>query len=338
MDRPDVSVIVVNFNGRRWIEGCLGALARQAEVRPEVVFVDNASTDGSADLVARNFPSVGLVAQEHNLGFAGGNNAGARAAQGRYLAFLNNDTEADERWLVSLRDALKANPDAGLATSRIVYLHDPSIVDSAGDSYTRAGGAFKRGHGQRAVAFGKPEDVFGACGAAFMIRRELFERLGGFDEDFFLVYEDVDLSYRAQLLGSRCLYVPSAVVRHAGSATLGTVSRSSVYFGQRNLEWVYVKNTPWPYLVRTLPGHLAYVAASGVYLAYAGRLGPWLAAKRDALAGMPRVLRQRRSVQRARVPDYRRVWRLMAPSWLALKWREKRFDLGTRTSGGGPKP
>lgn len=330
MDRPDVSVIIVNYNGRRWIDGCLAAVIRQEDVAPEIIFVDNASTDGSAAFVAAHFPTVRLVTLDHNLGFAGGNNAGARAALGRYLAFLNNDTEVEPRWVVELKEALDENPDAGLATSRIVYMHDPTLLDSAGDGYTRAGGAFKRGHGEPDTVYREACDVFGACGAAFMIRRELFEALAGFDEDFFLVYEDVDLSYRAQLLNHRCLYVPDAIVRHAGSAAMGSVSRLSVYYGQRNLEWVYVKNTPWPLLLRSLPWHLLYSLAGAVYLAWAGHLGTWFAAKWAATRGLPSVLRKRRLVQHARTANARRLWQLMVPRWLSVKWREKRFDLGTR--------
>lgn len=330
MDRPDISVIIVNHNGRRWLGGCLAAVLRQEDVAPEIVFIDNASSDGSAAYVAEQFPTVRVVTLADNLGFAGGNNAGARIAHGRYLAFLNNDTEADAHWLVSLRDALDANPDAGLATSRIVYMHDPTLLDSAGDAYTRAGGAFKRGHGQGEMSYRESCDVFGACGAACMVRRDLFEALGGFDEDFFLVYEDVDLSYRAQLRGHRCLYVADAFVKHAGSASMGTVSRTSVFYGQRNLEWVYVKNTPWPILLRTLPGHLLYSLAGGAYLAFAGHFGTWLAAKWAALAGLPAVRGRRRAIQNTRVADTRRLWKLMERRWFGLKWREKRFDLSAR--------
>jgi GT2 family glycosyltransferase len=163
-----------------------------------------------------------------------------------------------------------------------------------------------------------------------MIRREVFDELDGFDEDLFLVYEDVDLSYRAQLRNFRCLYVPEARVKHAGSATMGTVSRMSVFYGQRNLEWVWVKNTPASLLLRTLPGHAIYALAGGLRLAWAGHLGTWLAAKWAAFVGLPAVLRKRRAVQRSRSTDTRRLWNLMERRWLSLKWREKRFDLGRR--------
>lgn len=329
---PAVSVIVLNYNGCRWLEGCLSSLAAQDFHSLEVILVDNQSSDASIALVRGRFPWVRVLGLDQNAGFAGGNNAGARLARGRFLAFLNNDTEADGHWVSALTTALDANPHAGLATSLVVYLHDPSIVDSAGDGYARWGGAFKHRHGQPDSGDRRTVEVFGMCGAACMIRREVFDELGGFDEDLFLVYEDVDLSYRAQLRDYRCLYVPDARVRHAGSATMGTVSRTSVFHGQRNLEWVYIKNTPSRLLLRTLPGHIVYALAGGLYLAWSGHFGTWLAAKRAAIAGLPAVLRKRRVVQRSRSTDVRRLWNMMQRQWVALKWREKRFDVGKASS------
>ena len=194
---PDVSVIVVNFNGQRYLETCLNALEQQ-DLECEIVLVDNASEDDSVAFVRKRFPAVRLVELDRNLGFAGGNNAGARAASGRYLAFLNNDTRVAPSWLGALRRAIDGTPDVGFVTSRVVYMHNPSVIDSAGDCLTRSGGAFKRGHGAPSERLARPLEVFGACGAACLFRREVFEAAGGFDEDFFLSHEDVDLSYRSQ--------------------------------------------------------------------------------------------------------------------------------------------
>lgn len=329
---PVVSVIVLNYDGHRWLHGCLSSLAAQDFASLEVILVDNHSSDESIAFVRNRFPWVRVLELQRNVGFAAGNNAGARVARGRFLAFLNNDAEADCQWVAALKTALDANLRAGLATSLVVYLHDSAIVDSAGDGYARWGGAFKHRHGQPDSGDRQTAEVFSACGAACMIRREVFDELGGFDEDLFLVYEDVDLSYRAQLRDYRCLYVPDARVRHAGSGTMGPVSRTSVFHGQRNLEWVYIKNTPSLLLLRTLPGHAIYALAGGVYLAWSGHLGTWLAAKWAAFAGLPAVLRKRRVVQRSRSTDTRRLWNLMERGWLALKWREKRFDLGRTPS------
>ena len=325
---PDISIIVVTWNGRQHLDACLGAIAAQEGVDAETILVDNASTDGTLDYVRSRYPWVRVIALDRNHGFAGGNNAGAREARGRYLAFLNNDTAADPRWLRTLRGGLDETRGVALATSRIVYMHDPQIVDSAGDGLTRWGGAFKRHHGGAARDVGESRDVFGACGAAFIIQKAVFEAIGGFDPDFFLSHEDVDLSYRAQLRGYRCRYVADSIVHHRGSASIGRASRLAVFHGQRNLEWMYIQNTPLPLLVRTLPGHVLYNAAAAVHFTRQGLLGAFVSAKLAALAGLPRALRKRRAIQRTRAVPARDIWKQLEPRWLALKLREKRFDMG----------
>jgi len=323
MTPPVVSVIVLNYNGRRWLAGCLDALAAQVGVPAfEIVLVDNASTDGSAAFVRTEYRSVRLIESESNRGFAGGNNLGAQKAAGRFLAFLNNDTIAAQDWLSRLVSVLDERPDVGLATSKLVLMDDPSRLDSAGDGYLRAGGAYKRGHGRPAADHGVSREVFGACGAAFVVRRALFERLGGFDESFFMVYEDVDLSYRARLAGFRCWYAADAVVRHAGSATLGRASETAVFYGQRNLEWTWIKNTPRSLLWRSAPVHLLYSLSGLAHYARAGRLWPALRGKAAALRGLPAALRSRRIVQ-AGLESADSIESQMDRNWIAIKRSEK---------------
>lgn len=325
---PDVSIVIVSWNGRRFLDDCLKAAAAQEGVDAEIVLVDNGSSDGTAAYVRARFPDVRLVALGENRGFAGGNNAGAREARGQYLAFLNNDTVADPGWLRALRGGLDAPSRFLLATSRIVYMHDPSVIDSAGDGAFRWGGAFKRHHGDRADTAARAMEVFGVCGAACLIPKGVFDEIGGFDEDFFVSHEDVDLSYRARLRGYRCRYVPEAVVRHHGSATIGAISRLGVFHGQRNLEWVFLKNTPGWLLFRTLPGHMVYNAAAAAHFARRGLLLTFLKAKAAALWGVPSTLRKRAAVQRARTIGTAELEPYLERRWLAVKVREKRFDVG----------
>jgi len=327
---PDVSVVIVTWNGRQHLETCLSAVEAQQDVSVETILVDNGSTDGTAEHVRTRHPWVKLVTLEENRGFAGGNNAGVREARGRFVAFLNNDTSADPRWLRALMSGVDEANGFALVTSRIVYMHDPDTIDSAGDGVLRWGGAFKRHHGEPASAAAVPQEVFGVCGAACMMPRAVFEEVGGFDEDFFASHEDVDLSYRARLRGYRCRYVADAVVRHVGSATLGTVSPFSVFHGQRNLEWMYFKDTPGSLLLRTLAGHVVYDLAAGVHFARMGMLRPYLRAKAAAVAGLPRMLRKRAAVQRARRVATSDIAPLLDTKWLSTKLREKRFDAHLR--------
>jgi len=325
---PEISIIIVTWNGRRYLDACLTAVAAQEEVATETVLVDNASTDGTADYVRERFPWVRLVALAENRGFAGGNNAGVREARGRLVALLNNDTVAETGWLRALRRGIDERAGFALAASRIVYMHDPAIIDSAGDGMLRCGGAFKRHHGAPAVEATESREVFGVCGAACLLPKSVYDELGGFDEDFFASHEDVDLSYRARLLGYRCRYVADAIVRHHGSATLGRMSAFAVFHGQRNLEWLYVKNTPGALLLRTLPGHLLYNAAAAVHFTRHGLGGSFLRAKLAALSGLPAALRKRASIQRTRRIGARAIWPHLDRRWLSTKQREKRFDAG----------
>ena len=323
---PDVSVIIVTWNGRQHLDACLAAVAAQAGVTFETIVVDNASQDGTAAYLRDAFPWVRLVMLDRNHGFAGGNNAGAREARGRYVAFLNNDTIADPGWLRALRDGLNEADGFLLTTSRIVYMHDPDVIDSAGDGVFRWGGAFKRLHGASSTEADASVEVFGVCGAACLMPKAVFEELGGFDEAFFVSHEDVDLSYRARLLGYRCRYVAGARVRHHGSATLGRHSSFAVSHAQRNVEWIYFKNTPGSLLLRTLPGHVLYNVAAAAHFARIGLLGTFLRAKAAALAGGARVARQRRRIQGSRRASAVAIWRQLEPRWLSMKRQEKAFD------------
>ena len=328
--QPEVSVVIVTWNGRQHLETCLTSVAAQRDVSVETVLVDNASSDGTVDYVRSHFPAVRVVALAENRGFAGGNNAGVQEARGRFVALLNNDTWADPGWLRALLAGLDDASGFALATSRIVYMHDPDTIDSAGDGLLRWGGAFKRHHGERAAAAPATQEVFGVCGAACLMPKAVFEELGGFDDDFFASHEDVDLSYRARLRGYRCRYVADAIVKHVGSATLGSVSPFSVFQGQRNLEWMYVKDTPGSLLFRTLPGHVVYDIAAGVHFARIGMLVPYLRAKAAAIAGLPRMLRKRAVIQRERRVGASAIAPLLDTRWIGAKLREKRFDAQLR--------
>jgi GT2 family glycosyltransferase len=327
---PTVSIVIVTWNGRQHLDACLAAVAAQAGVDYETILVDNASTDGTVAYVRERFPWVRLVALDSNRGFAGGNNAGVRVAVGRYVAFLNNDTVADADWLRALLAGLDEENGFLLTTARIVYMHDPGVIDSAGDGFLLAGGAYKRGHGASIDAAGPSREVFGVCGAAFLMPRRVFDDLGGFDEDFFFSHEDVDLSYRARLLGYRCRYVATATVRHHGGGTSGKTTPFAVFHGQRNLEWTYLKNTPTGLLVRTLPGHLVYGAVAAVHFARIGCFRAYASGKLAALLGLPRLLRKRADVQARRRVGTAALASQMDRRWLTTKRHEKRFDVGLR--------
>ena len=184
-------------------------------------------------------------------------------------------------------------------------------------------------HGRPTATAPGARDVFGVCGAAFLIRRALFERLDGFDERFYMIYEDVDLSFRARLLGARVTYTPEATVEHAGSASLGRISSTAVFYGQRNLEWTWIANMPRALLWRSIAAHVAYDCSALVAYAYQRRLWPFLLGKLAAIGGIPAALAKRRRIHREATASGVALWALMDANWREIKRREKQFDFST---------
>ena len=320
---PAVSIVIVNWNAKELTARCLASLRAQTFRDFEVVVVDNGSSDGSAEALRQEFPEVELIALRENRGFAGGSNAGIRRAHGRYIALLNNDAEADPRWLEELIKAAEAHPEMSFFASKMVLYDCRERLDSAGDYYSIAGTAGKRGHLDRANRrkYNHTKEVFGACGGAALYRRELLEDVGLFDEDFFLAHEDTDLNFRAQLRGYRCLYVPTAVVYHRLSATIRPMSERYVYYGHRNLEYVYVKNMPGLLLGLTLPLHIVDELLSFGFFLLQGQGGAFLRAKWDVLRVLPKLIRKRREIQRTRQVGLLRIASLLEWRWLCFKAR-----------------
>ncbi len=304
---PRVAVVIPNWNTERFLRPCLDSLRRQTFTDFEVVIVDSGSTDGSLALVEKDFPEVRAMALGENRGFSGAVNAGIRASGAELVALLNNDTEQDPEWLAALVRAADAHPEAGLFASKLVDFHDHRMLDGAGDALRRSGLPYRLGHGELdGGQFDWEAFVFGACAAAALYRRELFGEIGLFDEDFFMYCEDGDVSFRAQLAGHRCLYVPDAVVYHVGSAsTGGKRSPTATRLGTQNGINLLVKNLPAPLLARWLPsvlvGQLSRVVVTSLS---PGGLRAYLAGLAGAWRLFPLMLKKRREVQkRRRVSD-----------------------------------
>jgi GT2 family glycosyltransferase len=208
-----VSVIVLTYNAREFVERCLDPLFEQTYPNFEVIVVDNASADGTADFVSDRFPNARLIRAPHNDGYGAGNNRGANVATGEVLVFLNPDAIPEHDWLSQLVGSMQRHRRQ-FATSKITLLSDRQRLNSGGNLIHYLGLSFCRGLKADRSKYDTTELVSGASGAACAISRELFERIGGFDASFFLYHDDVDLSMRALLAGEPCLYVPDAVVAH----------------------------------------------------------------------------------------------------------------------------
>jgi len=243
---PRVSVIIPNWNGARFLPTCLSSLARQTYHDFEIIVVDNASTDDSRELLAREFPNVRVLPLDRNRFFAGAVNAGIRATQSEIIVLLNNDTEAEPNWLKELLRALDANPNAGMAATKLRLFDQREKLHSAGDFYRADGipgnrGVWEIDRGQYDDPNAEPR-LFGVCGGACAYRRAMLDVIGLFDEDLKFNCEDVDLNWRARLAGYECVFAPRAIVYHMLSASGGGAFAS--YYVGRNFILVLAKNYP----------------------------------------------------------------------------------------------
>jgi GT2 family glycosyltransferase len=314
-----VSAIVVNYEGREFIADCLSSLLAQTRPLDSIMVIDNASSDGSAELVEKSFPEVDLIRLAKNVGYPAACNLGIEKSRSDLVAVLNNDLVLDSGWLETL-----LNQDCepwDFWASQILTADEPRTIDSAGDGMAVVGSAYKIGNGDAPGSFPNQGEVFGPCAAAAVYRRTMLEELGGFDEDFFLIYEDADLSMRARLRGHRCLYVPEALVYHRVNQSIGTFSHNYVYYGHRNSECLFWKNMPTALLILYFPERCLFNLLAFLYFAYHGRAGSFLSGKIDFLKRLPKLLRKRKEVQAGRLLSNQDIKQLLDRNW--LRYRRK---------------
>lgn len=303
-ENSKVSIIVVNWNGERFLKDCLGALSNQSYTNCEIILVDNGSSDNSVWFARENFPGVKVVELKENKGFTGGNAAGLEIAQGGFIALVNTDARVDETWLQNLIEPMQRDRTIGICASKLIFT-DSLTLNGAGDGLTTAGVGFNRGLGGNPAGFERPEFVFGACGAAVLYRRRMLDEIGFLDDDFFLYDEDTDLNFRAQLAGWKCAYVPTAIAYHVANATTRRLSNLHVYYHTRNLEFVWVKNMPLGVMLRFAHHKIIQEVGSFCYLCLRhGKWAPFFKAKRDFLRVLPDMLRKRQKILAGkRVPN-----------------------------------
>lgn len=304
--KPEISVVIPNWNGAHLLPTCLDSLRRQTLAGREVIVVDNASTDGSRDLMAREYPDVRLLLLPSNRGFAGACNAGIRAVRSEFIALLNSDTEADEHWLAEVVAAFRSHPEAGLVASKMRLFDRRDTLHTAGDFYRLDGVPGNRGVWQRDEGqFDREEHVFSACGGSAAYRRSMLKEVGLLDEDFFFSCEDVDLSWRAQLAGWTCVFAPQAIVYHKLAATGGGPTAS--FFDGRNMMWVIAKDYPgslWKLYGRHVVRAQLRIAGEALRAWRGAAARARLRGQLAGLLGLPRMLRKRRAIQSSRrVPD-----------------------------------
>ncbi len=303
-----------NWNGADLLGPCLDSLLKQVP-SPHIIVVDNGSSDDSLEVLAC-YPSVTVMALPTNIGFAGGINTGIRRAIALgydYVAAFNSDALADPYWLEHLAHVLDHEPAVGIATCKLLN-GDGTRIDSTGDCYTSWGMAYRRGgHEDDLTRYDdlSSREVFGASGAASLYRARMLVEIGLFDEDFFAYFEDVDLSFRAQLAGWKVHYIPESVVYHQSNATSNKITGFAARQYCRNVPLVLLKNVPRRYL-----GRIGWRCALGylVFFLWAVREGQGWPATRGLVAGAPlafQALGKRRRIQRAKAVTDEYIWDIL---------------------------
>lgn len=289
-----VTILIVNWNGKALLTECLDSVFSQTYDNFHVVLVDNGSVDGSVDLVSCNYPQVKIISLTENHGFAGGNNQGLPYCTGEFLALVNNDVVLSPDWLDKIILPMDADPAVGLCSSKI-FIKGTLRLDAIGDQFTTAFTGSKLGENELGSDYDRDFHVDGACAAAALYRLSMIEKIGFFDEDLFLNYEDTDLNLRAKMQGWRCVYVPGACCQHAVNSTIGTMSSISVFYFSRNGILVLVKNIPWRLIFRCFPQRLYFELVALVYYGIWHRqMIAYLRGKWAALLMLPRMLKKRK--------------------------------------------
>lgn len=295
----DVAILIVAHRSRATIPLVIAALAAQTWRPARVRLLENGSPAGER-VEAAGLPGwVEFIDGEANLGFAGGNNLLARGVETRWLLLLNPDAYPDPDWIEEMMAAAERWPDAALFGCTQRAHGAPGVLDGCGDVYHFTGLPYRAGYGK---AMGPPPEgeVFGPCGAAALIRRDVFEALGGFDADYFCYVEDVDFAARARLLGHIAVQVRDAAVSHVGYASTGRRSAFATWHGARNRLWTFFKVTPGWLLWVLAPVHLCVTALLWLSAARFGQFTLFAGALKAALAGWPDLMVKRRDLQARR--------------------------------------
>lgn len=330
-------VVVLNWQGASYIRDCLRSALDQTYEDGHVLVVDNASTDGSREIVRDEFPEAELLALPQNRHFARGTNAGFERAladpECAYAVALNNDTRVDPEWLEALVRAAQ-DPHVGSVASKMLLMDRPEVLNTAGFYITRDGAAVDRGWLQKDEGqFDRDVDVFGASGGAALYRREALETVGLYDADFVAYLEDVDLAWRIRLAGWEGRFAPNSVVYHKFSASSSPASPWKTYVSERNRIWNLVMNYRWGDVVLAAPWNALrnvaglrrrafpekYPMTWGASLSFHDVVRAHLRGRRDAYTGMSGALAKRR--QRA---AYRKVSAADVGHWL------RRYGIGIK--------
>ncbi|MEI6498875.1 MAG: glycosyltransferase family 2 protein [bacterium] len=295
------SIIIPNWNGQKFLQVCLDSIREQSYKNFEIIIIDNGSIDDSIAFLEKNYPEVRLIKLPRNIGFSPAVNLGIVAAKNELIFLLNNDTELDREFLAEMSRAVDKYQDAGMYASKMLSFTDRSIIDTCGDRMTWSGRSYKFGEGEKdGENYSKSYYTFGACGGAVVYRKSMLGQIGLFDEDFFAYLEDVDIDFRAQLAGFKCVFVPDAKVFHIGSATSNRISGFAFRLMIKNHYHLIFKNYPTSKIItnlhKILYSDLRFFAAAIRY----HMVGAYLTGAYQAISEFPKMIAKRREIQKSK--------------------------------------
>lgn len=295
MPKHLASIIIVNWNGKRFLRDCLRSLYSQSVTDFEIILVDNGSTDDSQSFVRNKFPAVNLIPLSKNIGFSPANNIGISHSKAKYIITLNNDTTAAMDWLENLLVVAERETVAMVASKMIYDVGDRTLIDSVGLRVCKNGLGINVGNGETDRGqYDNLTEVFAPCAGAALYRRKMLEEIGMFDTDYFAYYEDLDLGWRARLAGKRCKPAPDAVVYHHHS---GSSSGKKDYFLHRNKIFTLIKNLPKKLFLKYFPEIVSTDIMASAYSIISGNEFLTLQAKIDALKLLPKMWHKRKRIQ-----------------------------------------
>ena len=268
---PLASVIILNYNGEKYISQCVKSVLKSDYDNFELIIVDNNSSDNSIKIIEREYSDsrIKIIKSDKNLGFAGGNNLGVEYAKGKYFVFLNIDTVIDPPGLSELVGVMESDDTIGAAQPKLLSLDDKTIFDSAGDYLDFFGGSFKRGgdwHEKDKGQYDSVHEIFSARGAAMITRKEIVEKIGLFDSDYFLYFEDIDFCWRLRLFGLRIVFVPTSIVYHKGSGISSENPGVKSIHMSKNRLMTMIKNYNTINMLNYVILHHIFIFFTGVFL------------------------------------------------------------------------
>lgn len=323
MKRPLVSLIIVNWNGLKMLKDCFFSLAEINYPNWEVILVDNGSNDGSQEFARKfKFPhsQLKIIQNKTNLGFAEPNNQGYRASKGKYILLLNNDTKVKKDFLNKMVKRMEQDPQIGVSQPKIYLMEKPGFLDNTGSYLTRIGLLKHEGFLEKdGPCFNQEKQIFAAKGACMLIKREVIEKVGLFDKDFFAYFEESDFCWRVWLVGYRVIYYPQTFIFHKLGATSKKMNQFSLnYHSIKNRIASLVKNLEFKSLFTIFPLHLFFLFSLGTFYLLRfqfGKVKMIIAAIYWNLIHLPGLLSQRRKIQQLRTVSEDEILRLVGRKW-----------------------